>query len=82
VGDFLDGQQFVVGVWGVGHRGPLGVAYGVPPGGLRVAVREVGGCVLSPTKDCGQVPMVNSEEEASPVCTPLLLDSHPTEPNG
>src|SRR5215203_7502900 len=32
VGDFLHGQQFVVGVRGVGHSGPLGATHGVPPG--------------------------------------------------
>src|SRR4029453_183759 len=40
VGDFLHGQQFVIGVRSDGHSG-LDVAHGVPPGGLPVAIREV-----------------------------------------
>src|SRR5215213_9295623 len=36
VGDFLHGQQFVVGARDLGHSGPLGATHGVPPGGLPV----------------------------------------------
>src|SRR5829696_7163374 len=43
LGDFLHGQQFVVGVLGVGHSGPLAVAHGIPPGGLPGVVPRSGG---------------------------------------
>jgi hypothetical protein len=71
VGDFLDGQQFVVGVGSDGHSGPLDVARAVPPGGLPVAIREVRRMSFLLHKDCGQVPVVNGEEkEASPPLYP------------
>src|SRR5215218_4862272 len=59
VGDFLHGQQFVVGARRVGHGGPLGGTHGVPS--WRVAGRRArgpAGVVVSPqgpwTGPCGQ----------------------------
>lgn len=71
VGDFLHGQQFVVGVRSDRHSGPLDVAHGVPPGGLPGAIREVRRMSLLLHKDRGQVLVVNREEkEASPPSYP------------
>jgi hypothetical protein len=56
-----------------GHSGPLDVAHGVPPGGLPVAIREVRRMSLFLHKDCGEVLVVNGEEEeeASPPSYPF-----------
>jgi hypothetical protein len=72
VGDFLHGQQFIVSVRSDGHSGPLDVAYGVPPGGLPVAICEVRRMSLLLHKDRGQVLVINREEkEASPPSYPF-----------
>jgi hypothetical protein len=72
VGNFLHGQQFVVGARGVGLSGPLGATHRVPPGGLPVVVRGCRRVAVLLHKDRGQVPVVNGEEEASPPSYPRV----------
>src|SRR5215211_1489729 len=71
VGDFLHGQQFVVGARGVGNSGPLGAPHGLPPGGLPVVIHGLsGGCRSVSTRTVDTSLWSNREEEASPPSYP------------